>query len=74
MLEEVGEAGLAFFLACASDVEGDGLGDDRVAVILMEHDLETIVQGVLFIVDVHHIAFASLAGGKNGDCSDDDCN
>ena len=61
VLEEMGEAGLALLLTCAADVECNGLGDDRVAVVLVKHDLEAVVQGVLLVVDVHDIAFLALA-------------
>ena len=62
MLEEMGKTRLAFLLTCASNVECDGLGDDRIAVILMEHDLETVVKGVLLVIDVHDVVFFALAG------------
>ena len=61
MLEEVCESGLAFLLTCTADMECNGLSDDRITVILMKNNLETIVQGVLLIVNVHHFAFVLLA-------------
>src|SRR5262249_25040723 len=61
VLEEVSEARAAFALVARTDVEGDGDGDDRRAVVFDEQRAQAVLQFQVFKIDVDRI------GGREAD-------